>query len=474
MRIAEQISGSVNGIGSLLREVAALSSGSWRVWSSTLPSLVRRELLKSLKGSDQSVVERLGKSIGDLLLIYLEDLGPIYGKAAQMFLSRVDNGNSSWIDFLQLSRVYGQWPPVPQSEIWSVIDQQVPQLRSELQLEMEPLGVASIAQVYGAKDRNGQEWVVKVVKPAARKRLSETLAAAEAAMAAAENLPGVAKTTAMRELRELVTGLRGEINLRREADTIERLRQRLQGRRQSTLKIPKVWPELCSESVVVLERFRGVSLAKVVSGEQQVSAEDRRRLATRTLQELLVQVFEIGLFHADPHAGNLMLLDDGKIGIFDWGLAGELTEQDRKHIAEILKAVIARDIQRLAQALVDMATAGGIEVSRDEVLKELKKLAQAIQKERQDQSKKSLSLQQLISGSLRAAERLRIPIPNGLLMMSKALVTIEGLSKGIDPKVSLARIAVPVLFKAARPGMRDLFNMAKSAIALRQSSSKSK
>jgi ubiquinone biosynthesis protein len=456
----------LSGLLAIASEIRALAGGSTRLWLKILPTRLTQELIRMGAAADQSIAERFGSAVGDVILAYLEDLGPIYGKGAQILLSRIDDGESRLIDLLDLSRIYGDWPAVSRQEIDAVLDAEVPHLRQHLTLEATPIGVASVGQVYGATDAEGREWVVKVVKPGAKVRLMRTLEAAEAAVNSISKLPGVAASAAVRELNELISGLRGEVNLRREADTIEKLRVKLAGRRSMSLKIPAVWPELCSESVVVIERFRGTPLSKIISGERKLSEAERRKLATRALHELLVQVFEVGIFHADPHAGNLMLLDDGRIGIYDWGLAGELTEQDRKYIAELLKAVIARDITRLAQALVDMAELAGETVSLQEVERELKGLSKALQNEKAEGSKK-MSLQKLISSALKSAEKLKIPVPTGLLMMSKALVTIEGLSRGIDPRISMARIAAPILLRASRPGIRDFFNLAKSAIVFR-------
>jgi ubiquinone biosynthesis protein len=174
-----------------------------------------------------------------------------------------------------------------------------------------------------------------------------------------------------------------------------------------------------------------------------------------------VQVFELGLFHADPHAGNLMLTESGSVGLYDWGLSGELMEADRRHIAAILKAVIALDLEQLVDALIVMGEEVGKVVEREAVKKELKAVIALIKKGREKPDQKP-SLQALFEACLKGAERLGIPVPDGLLMMAKSLITIEGLARGIDPKVSLGRIATPVLLRAARPGITDLFAMGKS------------
>jgi predicted unusual protein kinase regulating ubiquinone biosynthesis (AarF/ABC1/UbiB family) len=119
------------------------------------------------------------------------------------------------------------------------------------------------------------------------------------------------------------------------------------------------------------------------------------------------------------------------------------------------------DLEQLVDALITMGEEGGRTASRDEVKKELKSVINLIKKGRADPAH-TPSLQALFEACLKGAERLGIPVPEGLLMMAKSLITIEGLARGIDPKISLGRIATPVLLRAARPGLVDLLQMGKT------------
>jgi ubiquinone biosynthesis protein len=174
-----------------------------------------------------------------------------------------------------------------------------------------------------------------------------------------------------------------------------------------------------------------------------------------------VQIFEWGLFHADPHAGNLMLLDDGTVGLYDWGLAGELLDSDRKFIAGILKAVMATDIERLIDVLAEMGrSSNGRHINREKIRQELHKLIQLVTSAQATGSDMP-SINVLVDGALEAADKLGIPMPAGLILMAKSLVTIEGLARGIDQDVPFARVAGPVLFRAADPGLSDVVALAK-------------
>lgn len=426
-----------------------------------LPLTLSRALLTDPALDGPLSESRLFDLFGERALRLFDDLGPIYGKAGQVVLSRLSVPLHEIADTLRLTRLYKDWPPVPFSDVAALLDREIPEWRTELEVERHPLGVASLAQVHAAVDRDGRAWVLKIVKPQARRRLEESVAALEQV---ADLLEPLAVThlarRALRELRELCLGFKRELSLTREAETIERVREKLKSKRQKLLVVPEVNRTFSTDHVLTVERFVGTALSDVVSGKVALPDGFRQRLAKSMLADLLVQVFELGLFHADPHAGNLILMESGAVGIFDWGLAGELLESDRRHIAAILKAVLALDLERLIDALRTMGEDVGRTVERDAVRRELKSVIALIKKGREDPAKRP-SMQALFEACLKGAERLGIPVPEGLLMMAKSLITIEGLAKGLDPKVSLARVATPVLLRAARPGLGDLAAVAR-------------
>ena len=402
--------------------------------------------------------ERQAEVIGDLLMECFGSLGPMYGKAGQLILSRLPAEQQVIAEKWRLTRLYQDWPPMPLKEVEAGMDKEVPGWREQLQLEPIPLGVASMAQVHGAIDRAGREWVVKILKPKAKQRLTETVTALEQVLKVVDNFslsPGARRTS--RELWELCRGLRREMDLDLERINLERMRTAVAQKRQSNLKIPGVWETFCSANILVMERFRGASLADIVRGRVRLAAEKRRILARKTLSDLLIQIFELGVFHGDPHGGNLILLEDGSIGLVDWGLTGELLDSDRKHIAAMLRAMIAIDFERLVLALVDMAeTSIGIE-QQNRIKERLREFGLSLKQ--RHASGEVLKFADILNEALTIAEQLEIRIPDGLLMMAKSLLTVEGLARGIDPQIALARIATPVLLKVARPSAKELMGM---------------
>lgn len=452
---------------SIARELVAVYTG--LIKQGTIGTSIKISKYFLLEPGLESVwaSDRLGALFGDIVLSCFNELGPVYGKAAQIALSRADGEIARACERIQLDRIYRDWPPLEFSSIEQILDTEIPTWRETLNVERHPIGVASMAQVHSAQDRDGKSWVIKVIKPHADIRLHETLDAIEQIMRIAKPLGyNASGRRILKEVGALVNSMRSETDLLLEKQNIDRMREKLKAKKNQALRLPETKTDLCSKHVLVIEKFQGISLSDVVSGREKLSSEQRKKLAKRVLHELIVQVFEIGLFHGDPHAGNLILLSDGTVGLFDWGLAGELNEGDRRHISAILRSLMTFNMEKLVDSLEGIAREGACEVSRESIEFEIKNVADFV-KLKKEQGEKP-SLHELMEVCFNSAESLEIPVPDGLLMMAKSLITVEGLAKGIDPNISLGRIATPVLFKAARPELKDIIDLSKKIPKLAQ------
>lgn len=447
---------------SIPREFARLSIGFWKHTSVGIPYGLLRSAVKDANFVSWSDKKVYG-IVGDALLRVIDDWGPMYGKAMQIWFSRLGPKGQAMVELLSLDRVYGDWPPLEWKDVQKLLDQETPKWRDRLTVESIPLGVASMSQVHAAEDENGKRWVIKFLKPRSVSRLDETITALETAMTVAEPFAVtlVAKRL-IRDLKDLCDGLRREMDLNHEAETMKRIRALVEQKRSKAIVVPDTLDELCNRRVIVMERLEGVKLSDVIAGRAPLTASARKSLARKVLGELLVQIFEWGLFHADPHAGNLMLMDDGSVGLYDWGLAGELLESDRRYIAGILKSLMTLDLERLIDVLQKMGSeTRGVMIDREKIRLELKKLSELVKSGKKPDGEPP-GLNALMEAALEAADRLGITMPNGLLLMAKSLLTIEGLARGIDADVAFGRVAGPVLFRAASPQLSDVFHMVKT------------
>ncbi len=198
--------------------------------------------------------------IGDSLLELLSELGPVYGKLAQTLLSRQSQENQALLAKSHVNRVYGDWPALPYAEIEKILNQEIPDWRKELRVHPIPLGVASIGQVHAATDHTGQEWVIKVVKPAAEKRLKETSAALKQFLTWLKPLTSVSKS-AQRKVKEIDSfclALEDELDLLKESENIQKIREKIGEKKGQIIRLPKIHPSLGSARVLVCERFKGI------------------------------------------------------------------------------------------------------------------------------------------------------------------------------------------------------------------------
>ena len=210
----------------LLKEIAMVTRATTRLTALRIPLAVGKSLWSDPAIDGAGNAARTLEVLGSVLLEYINDLGPIYGKAGQILLSRLDPERQELAAKLQLDRLYGQWPAMGIDQVLEIMDRDAPEWRKYLKrIETMPLGIASISQVHAATDHEGNDWVVKVIKPDAHKRLSETVDAMEQILAVLEPLTVTRATKkAVGEAKELCESYRGELSLRRELDTIQRVR----------------------------------------------------------------------------------------------------------------------------------------------------------------------------------------------------------------------------------------------------------
>lgn len=399
--------------------------------------------------------------VGDMTLQCMNDLGPIYGKISQIGINSLPPKCDKLIKKTGLDRIYDDWPPLNFTEIQKILDKEFPGWKQSIRIEPKPIGVASMAQVHVVTDLQGKRWAMKFIKPKAKKRIQETLKALNEVM----SISKVAGNTQIvkrlfKEWEDFSSSLQKEIRLDLERKNIKKIQSKLKKQKGQVIKIPEVCESLCTSDILTIEYFEGIPFKELLQKKQQLSDKVKDRLAQHVLKEFLVQIFEWGLFHGDPHAGNLILLEDGTIGLFDWGLTGEFSEKDRRYISSVLKSILTLDFSMLVDALIDIAKEENVEVSKQEVEYELRKVLTLINKSR-DEGKK-VKLHTLINACFKAADKLGIPIPRGLFIMAKTLLTIEGLATGISPKASFSRAATPFLLKAANPSFKDLWKMTKN------------
>lgn len=252
----------------------------------------------------------------------------------------------------QLSSLQDQAEPVPWPEVRTVLAAELPASVEDLFAEFEthPLAAASVGQVHLAKLHDGTEVVVKVQRPGIRPIVERDLDIAERLASRLEATTDWGRKIGVKTLAEgLGTALREELDYRVEVDNIVAVARSTT--RDHTIRLPSPHLPLCTERVLVMERLHGKPIAKVAA---ELDPETRERLAHTLLDCLLRQIVLDGVFHADPHAGNILVTDDGELALLDFGSVGRLDGALREALQRLLLGVDRSDPLAVSDALLEL------------------------------------------------------------------------------------------------------------------------
>jgi ubiquinone biosynthesis protein len=277
----------------------------------------------------------------------LEELGTTYIKLGQLLSSRPDLLPDLYVE--ELSRLVDEVPPVPFAEIDAVIQADLG-LGVFASVDPEPLATASIAQTHRALLETGREVVVKVRRPGVVEQVDLDLALLRTT---ARLLAGHSETAQLLQLEaladELEVHLRAELDFEEEAHNTE-LIARLVANYELVL-VPEVIRPYVTERVLVLEYVDG---RKVEPGHG-LAPERAHELARQFFNAYVFQVVVEGVYHADPHTGNILLTEDGRLALLDFGLLGRLDDDTRRGLSLLLLAIAQNRADDVADLIIELS-----------------------------------------------------------------------------------------------------------------------
>jgi len=364
-----------------------------------------------------------------------EQAGGVYVKLGQIAATRIDLLPVDVCE--ELSNLQNRATPERADRIRPVLEAELGAGVDEVfdEFDWEPLAAGSIAQTYAARLRSGEPVVVKVQRPGVDEVVERDLAAlALLADFAQRRTPLGRGVRSGDALSQFATSLRAELDFRREADAMGEMAGLLGD--ASGVSIPRVYADLCTRRLLVQERFDGFTVAD--SRELATSGADRRALADQLLGSWLDQVLRLGFFHADPHPGNVFVVRDGSLGLIDFGAVGRLDVLQQSAMRDLLAGFVVSDIALLRDAVERLADVSG-EVPAEQLERALARLL--LEHARPGGVIEPMVVQDLVTLLARFGMRL----PGDLVVLSRALVTIEGTLRVLVPDYSLFSGSMEVL-----------------------------
>ena len=391
---------------------------------------------------DRHRLSDLSDRVNDIL----QDLGPTFVKFGQILSTRTDLLPAELCD--RLASLQDQVKPISFEEVSQVIREE---LNGEIDtlfsyFSVEPLACASIAQVHTArislntsedhedKAEMGRtmapaeiDVVVKVQRPGIQKTIEADLSILHfLAKQAVDAIPEVEAFRPDRILLEFERAIIKELDFNHEANNLSRFEKNF--RDWETVHIPTLYRDLSTQRVLIMERLRGVKIT-----EASAFGHPMDEIARETVRMLFKQVFEDGFFHGDLHPGNLLVLEDSRIGLIDFGLVGRLTPAMRELMADLLLHVTTRNNEGVARSLYEISVhQGNINYSEWEA-----DVIELMEQHFTNSSLADVDFGQIVKDLIEGAVRHKAQIPPDYTMFFKSIITVEGIGKQVSPDLDI-------------------------------------
>jgi len=379
---------------------------------------------------------------GQRVRMALESLGATFIKFGQVISTRPDLVPADIIDELVKLREHVR--PFSSETAVEILQDELGASIDELfaEFEIEPVAAGSLAQVHRARHRDGTVLAVKIRRPNVVRDIERDLALmTELAILIERHIPEAEIFDPVGLVNQFSRTIQRELNFRREARTIDEFARLF--RNDATLCVPKVYDDLTTEAVVTMEFIDGYRVDDV--GELKEAGISSGDVAANGARIYMKQAFELGLFHGDPHPGNIRIMQDGSICLLDYGMVGMLDDEIREWLVDLFLAISHKNV------------AGAVELMRRFARPHHPIDAPLLRADVRDyvENYYGLSLERMNVGNMLTdfvtiLSNHGVRCPADLMLLIRALVTLEGVGRQLDPKFNMAAHLAPVVEKVVR------------------------
>jgi ubiquinone biosynthesis protein len=372
----------------------------------------------------------------------LDELGPTFVKFGQLLSTRPDVVPPDII--AELRKLQDEVSPFPVGDVEQVVQRELGLSIEQafLRFEEQPIAAASIGQVHRATLPNGAEVVVKVQRPSAPRQIESDLRLmASAARVARDRIRQLDFIDAGELVDEFGRSIRLELDYQQEARNAETFRRNFAG--DERIAVPRVWWRYTTGRLLTLDRLEGTHVRDL--DLDSWSPDDRRGLAYTMTDAWMTMIFRHAFFHGDPHPSNILQLEDGRVGLVDFGLAGRLTETDMARLTRLFVDAATENIGALPRRLSDL----GVRYPRDRE-DELRSRLEELYYRYYGTRLSDIDPIEAIREGLTLIYAMNLRLPTRFVILDKAIATLGSVAAEVYPDFNV--------FEVARPYARQLIS----------------
>jgi ubiquinone biosynthesis protein len=370
------------------------------------------------------------KNPPERLRLAFEELGPTFVKLGQLLSTRPDLVPEAYID--EFTKLQDNVLPLPFETVRAAIERELGKQTVDdhfASLSPSPLAAASIGQVHEAVLKTGEKVVVKVQRPEIQKLIETDVSLLAFLAGLLEKYVPESQVIRPRVIvNEFFRTLSFELDFAVEANNMIKIAQNMATIPE--IVIPKVYRHLSTGKVLTLQRLEGVRVNDLKA--MDAAGIDRKEVVRIGTRAFFKSIFIDGIFHGDLHGGNLFVLPGNKLGIIDFGIVGRLSEKSRDRLANMVMSLMTEDYENLCYQYAELSDSGP-SVDFESFQREVRNTLAPYM---------GLSLKEVNAGKIlieatKVATKFNIKVPGDWMLVFKAILTIEGMGRTLDPDFDL-------------------------------------
>jgi len=377
----------------------------------------------------------LSKPLAERLRLALEELGPTFIKFGQILSSRRDLITDDY--FIELTKLQSSVPSFSGEEARQIVERELGQPMSRLftDFSKKPIGSASIAQVHRAKLPDGTAVAVKVQRPDIEKTIELDVAILhDLARFVEKHVPESAGLNPTGIVEEFTQTLQRELDFENEASNAERFAEQFEG--NDSIRVPIIYRDRSNARVLTMEFLTGTAITETAALKEE--GIDPAALAVTMTGLIYEQIFTHGFFHGDPHPGNMTVVKDGRIALYDYGMMGKFTPQMRESIALLVSGLSEKNHNQTTRSILDLSEEG---IAKDQMLlqAEVEKFAE----QNLSRPLKDISLGAVLNNLLDLLRDNHLRMKPAFYLGIKALAQVEAIGRSLDPELNFIKLGEP-------------------------------